>query len=1158
LQIRYAGGTTSNNPSFNQGSTTVYANGFDLSNITTSSTYGAKFTGGAGLFKVSGSGNFNFDCRTTSGISTFAGGAGTVEIDVGTVTINDWCSSAYRFQTANVLLAGGTQTITNSGTNGLSLASLTTAFTGASQTKTIPTVTLSGNAVFADSAQTSAAVALSTLTVGGTYTINSTGSMTVTNSNSVSVTGATTYNSSGTSLTATNTGTFAAVGGWTVNSSAGTFTNNATSSMTVGSTTTAGATSIATTGSGATILNGTYYLDGNLTTTGTQMSGTGAVTMGGVTGAQINLSTGVLGLSGAFGMNMAARNNTVTLYSNLDVSAGPSAITLTQGQLLLGYPGPYPSTPYTTSFNFKVKTGFTVGVSAALNCGINGTYTGTPTVQGSIVGCSTYGKYWTGASGDHKWSTAGNWAGSSVPTSSDVAVFDTQYCGAYTCAATVDTAASPSGININSSGVTLTISANLTLGSGGFWMYGVASSASCSAAYTIADGGNFVVLSGATFTATNCTLNLNNSTIAAINLDFSGVTGTFSGLTIGTSYASGTAINVFNTSSVNTTTLTYGDTASTASTFGGSTLTINTTGNVTFQGNGYASSTSPSISASGSSPTITGVAAALAPNFTLSATTPTLSGTLNFHGSSLTISSASATTTGSTVQLSGASMATANLGSITYNNLTINSTASTLTLTGTAATVSGTLTISPATSITMTGGTISTTGSTIAFSGAAGAKAGSTTVIQVSGSSSPTISNTSAAGMPSFTANTSGTITFTAAQTFNFLGTTFTWTSGTLSQGAGSTLQFSNSMTITPGTAQYQNVTFTGSAPTYSFSSGTMQIYGNLSMGASSSGACTINSGTIQFKGATLTLTGSSATRSCYGTAVLDINGLSSPGTQQIKDGTAGTAYYLPSVKISAASGGTVQFGGTANDAFTFNGGLDTSTSAATIDASTYTSTVTFNGASPAINLNSTASNNQFYNITFSTTGTATITNTLYASNTLTSTSTGTLNGGGITANGSGAGPFTHTLSGTSGTTLFTFANTGGNATLTDAATPANPVTINATGRTVTSSTTTLGSGTWTVTAGTLSLTGSITASNPTFSVGASGTLTFGATFGTSATTTALTATTGAQINGTSGFTVYLGSLALGGGTYTKNSGTLKVANVSQGTGSIDGGTVNP
>jgi hypothetical protein len=190
---------------------------------------------------------------------------------------------------------------------------------------------------------------------------------------------------------------------------------------------------------------------------------------------------------------------------------------------------------------------------------------------------------------------------------------------------------------------------------------------------------------------------------------------------------------------------------------------------------------------------------------------------------------------------------------------------------------------------------------------------------------------------------------------------TFTATTATWSQTAdlsvsgaptffhnSGTLSFEASLTVAPGTVQYNNVSFSGCGPTVSLDAGTMVVLGTISLSNGCGGGNLIN-GTIEAR-ADVTAINDGST----GNAVILINGT---GAQNL---TASSS-FVPSITINKPSG-TLTMVGTIRTAsnWTYTAGtVDTGTSTLSFEASlTVTpgtvqyNNVSFSGCGPTRNLN--------------------------------------------------------------------------------------------------------------------------------------------------------------------------------------------------------------
>src|SRR5262249_39878918 len=109
----------------------------------------------------------------------------------------------------------------------------------------------------------------------------------------------------------------------------------------------------------------------------------------------------------------------------------------------------------TTSYTFNVATTDdavpepqeTFGVT--LSSPMNGVSITTASATGYINDNDTQPFTWTGATGDHKWSTAGNWSTGVKPGASDTAIFNSACAGA-NCNVDIDQLVNVNGVDMQS------------------------------------------------------------------------------------------------------------------------------------------------------------------------------------------------------------------------------------------------------------------------------------------------------------------------------------------------------------------------------------------------------------------------------------------------------------------------------------------------------------------------------------------------------------------------------------------------------------------------------------------------------------------------------------------------------------------------------------
>ncbi|MCH7590898.1 hypothetical protein IIB34_07675, partial [PVC group bacterium] len=297
-----------------------------------------------------------------------------------------------------------------------------------------------------------------------------------------------------------------------------------------------------------------------------------------------------------------------------------------------------------------------------------------------------------------------------------------------------------------------------------------------------------------------------------------------------------------------------------------------------------------------------------------------------------------------------------------------------------------------------------------------------------------------------FTVNGAG---FTSTSGTMFCAKAFTFSSGTFTHNSGTVEFDTNNLTISPGSAIFNNVTFNANK-TFTISSGqTLTVNGTLNLTDG-----TVNTGTLGSKGAI-----NLATTFDGGSATLDISGTSA---QTFTGGGSASTGECPAVNINKSSG-------TLTLASTIRTGSDWTYTQGTVDAGS--STVVFADN----NLSITGSMN-FNHLTFDSGG-ANKTVTIGAGTTL--TVTGTLSLTNYTINGGTLAPEGNVTVGASadgGTTSLSLTATG-DQTITgnSGGDFQDNLTINKSSGTVTLTGTCTGIQNITVTAGTLDFDGGFT-----------------------------------------------------------------------------------
>jgi hypothetical protein len=391
------------------------------------------------------------------------------------------------------------------------------------------------------------------------------------------------------------------------------------------------------------------------------------------------------------------------------------------------------------------------------------------------------------------------------------------------------------------------------------------------------------------------------------------------------------------------------------------TVTIGTTG-ATLSG-GTFSGGSASITVSGPL-TISGCA------FTSTSGTLTSSSSITYSSGSFTHNSGTIVKTGSTTIS----------GTFSIYNLTFSATTTTTFAVSNTLTVINTLRIEGSGIVTINTGTINAQGNIDLKNTANSTTAGGTCTINVNGTGSQYINGNATRGnsrLSNVTINkASGTLYLDSTISING---NFTYTAGTISAGS-SIMHFAGTKTIS-GSCTFTNVSFgsTGN-PTYTFGAGTVvTITGELlTVGA---GTVTLNTGAIHAQG---NLRFSNTGNGGGGNTLITINGTSN---QTLTGNNTGGQGRLPSVTINKTSGTLLL------DSIISIGGNWTRTAG---DVDPGASTLNM------VNGKTISGTDTLNNLTFSGTGTFTISNSITVNQTLTLEGSGdiTLNTGTINAKG--------------------------------------------------------------------------------------------------------------------------------------------------------------
>lgn len=633
-----------------------------------------------------------------------------------------------------------------------------------------------------------------------------------------------------------------------------------------------------------------------------------------------------------------------------------------------------------------------------------------------------------------------------------------------------------------------------------------------------ATSSKLVINSGQTLTVSG-TFSNSGTTTRGVNgpgtILFTGTTG------ITTFTPTGTAPNVTIGDGASTNTVTIGAntlvtdlTISANATLTNTTFTAGISGNLSNSGTFTAGTGVYTLS--GTSKTISGTNAITIQNLTISGTTTNngiltvstaLAGastltngtnaTLNIGDSSIT-PTLTAIAAGNTVNYTGVGAQT--IANVNYNNLGFSgarTTTNNITIGG-AVGVAGTLT----STATFGTGNFVLTGSTIAFNGTGAQTIPSLNgvsyrTLALSGSGTKTL-GTATAVATAFSIGSgvtfdpasfilSGAGTFTTSGTTIVPGATFTTNytiAGAKTISAGSTFNYTNANPTIDDSITYQNLQFSGTST--AGTSGTLTIQGNLT----NTGGGTLNFGTRD-----VTLSGTVVAN--------NIAGFTTTGLVS-KTKTAGTATFIGNVNgggLTISGAGTLNLGMSLTHTFTgivtltagtLNGGSSTLNENATSTTawngtgtvfSAGTGTVSFGGVAQTLSATTTT----FNNLTFTGSGTKTLSNATVINGTFTNGSGVTIATGnraltfggdftnsGVALNaGSSAitfnGTATQSIAGFTTTGLISMTKTGGTATFTGNVN-GGALTINGTNGTLNLGTglTHTFTGTWTRTAGTL------------------------------------------------------------------------------------------
>lgn len=620
-------------------------------------------------------------------------------------------------------------------------------------------------------------------------------------------------------------------------------------------------------------------------------------------------------------VNLSATNG-VTFYSDSSCTSAITSVTIASGanSASFYFLGPSAGTSAITS----TATGYLLASQ-------NETLTTNPFI-------------WTGGGGNANWATAANWSGGAAPGSSDVAVFNGSCVS--NCSPSISAALTVGGVRMASdySGtITQVPGQSITLNSKGWVQLAGTFVGSSNVSDTINANGP-VVLVGGSFQSTSGKFYVAGSSYSVSgSMTFLANSGevVFGYSSNNQSIATGTETyqkvtfggygSIFN---LNNSTMTIaGDLNLTAS--GGqvfNTGQLRVAGNVTATGVRNSDTESIILTGNPAGQTLSASSGSIANLEIATGANPvTFNGTVHIQNSYKVTSVGTVTTTGSTLVFSR-SFGTMAItpGTIAYNNVQIANYTATTDFGGGTMTINGNLTLGAGGAGdggAFNNGTLNIAGDLTTTAGTR--ISGSALFRLVGNAAGQTItSNGTTAGVSNLEI-AAGTNNVTFGSTVLVAGN-YTLTSvGTLN-AAGSTLYFnSDSATIQPGTATYNNVMFTDvwGGSTYSLGSSTFNIGGSLTFN-SGGYTITVNSGTLSVA-KNVTSSGSIHTG---GSASLIFVGSS----DQTVTSTGGGTFPTGNVTINTTGGASLVLG----------------------------SSVSWNGASQSVTVPSGAINQAGYNLT--------------------------------------------------------------------------------------------------------------------------------------------------------------------------------------------------
>lgn len=663
--------------------------------------------------------------------------------------------------------------------------------------------------------------------------------------------------------------------------------------------------------------NGTINVGRNVTVANGGYVGNAVINMTGSGNGIYSVAAATNIPTGSVTINKSVSTATVTLASNMPLTALSQALTITSGVLDL------------SGFTLSVTSTLTIASAGSLLCN-GGSYSVGSLANSGTIDCASYPFNWTGGGVNSNWSTGANWSGGIAPNLTQVAIFKDAYCSP-NCNVNLATDPNVKGVRLLS-GYTGTISQGagitVTIGASG---WGQAGGTFNGASSTILISAS-LNLTGGTFVSTSGTLSLQNNFIQTGTSVFTANSGTvkttsistittvsaiFNHLYLDSSY---TTVTINGTVNVNGN-FTYGTSSCCGMTMiaGSAPAEINVYGNASVNlPNGYGGSGSVKVKIVGSgTQTITGAFGGGFPNLVIAS-----SGNVNFSGyfatNSFTHSSGTVSEGTSTVQVNGGTITT---NGMNFNHLIIDSfnpvVNGTLTVNGnftfgTSSANSVYLNVGTAPGVVEVKGNV-TTGSYNGYGG------GNST-IRLIGTGNQTVTGNSGF-LPNFEiANSGGVVTFVGSPRFN---RSYNFISAGSLVTTGSTVIFKpddyGTVSIIPGSSSYGSVSF-DSKSTFNLT-GTLFVTGNLNLNSVISGGGAINSGTIDLQG---NLT--SSNYGLAGTANINFSGATNStitfGASALKP-TGTITVNKASVSNTVTLTGNTSFNGTNQDLVITSGTLD-------------------------------------------------------------------------------------------------------------------------------------------------------------------------------------------------------------------------------------------